>query len=138
MSCTKVILTNQGKIKGKIISLDPKLTLQRCINFNNVPFARCERFERATPYGPWNGVWDGTGDTSKVPQSNPLVENNDACSGITMFTQNHVKLYNQSPVSEDVLHLKDLQLLLLSKLSDYLDYCVWRVAHFHTLKNTLS
>ena len=56
-----VIETKQGKISGKIISLRSELTDKKCINFNGIPFATCERLEKPKPHGPWEGTLDGTG-----------------------------------------------------------------------------
>ena len=58
-----VVDTKQGKIVGKIVSVSEELTSQKAVRFSGVPFAKCERFEKPTPFGKWEGTKDATGIT---------------------------------------------------------------------------
>jgi len=53
--------TPQGPIKYKLLSCKRELTENKCANFNGIPFGKYKRFERAEPYGKWEGIFDGTG-----------------------------------------------------------------------------
>ena len=53
--------TKQGKIVGRKIEVSKELSLNKCVKFSSIPFARCKRFERAEPYGEWQGLIDGRG-----------------------------------------------------------------------------
>ena len=53
--------TKQGKIVGRKIEVSKELSLHKCVKFSSIPFARCKRFERAVPYGKWQGLIDGRG-----------------------------------------------------------------------------
>jgi len=55
------------------LSLRGHLADKKVWQFQNVPFAKLERFEKPKPYGSWGEeVWDGTQQTTAVPQSNFL------------------------------------------------------------------
>ena len=56
-----VIDTKQGKIVGRIVSVNEELTAQKSVKFSGIPFAKCQRFRKPTPYGRWEGTRDATG-----------------------------------------------------------------------------
>jgi len=58
---TVTLETKQGKVTGKILSVRPELSEKKCVNFNSIPFANVQKFERPEPYGNWEGTLDGTG-----------------------------------------------------------------------------
>ena len=45
------LVTNQGKIKGRTLSLKGQLADKKVWQFQNIPFAKIERFEKPQPYG---------------------------------------------------------------------------------------
>ena len=45
------LITNQGKIKGRTLSLRGQLADKKVWQFQNIPFAKIERFEKPQPYG---------------------------------------------------------------------------------------
>ena len=55
-----IIETKQGSIRGQVLKVKPELTEKKCVNFSAIPFATAERFEKAEPFGQWDGTWDGT------------------------------------------------------------------------------
>ena len=108
---TTVELTSkQGRIKGQELSVNVELTQKKCIHFGNIPFARCARFELPTSYGSWDGIWDGTRPTTRVPQNSTLSKNLKKCLGITAYATLE-EAFNEVPVSEEILHIRDLKFL---------------------------
>ena len=65
-----VIETNQGTICGKSVSVKAELSDKKCVNFKRIPFGKYERFERAEPFGTWDGTWDGKGKISNFKDKN--------------------------------------------------------------------
>lgn len=45
------IQTGQGRIKGRVVPLKGDLADKEVWQFQNIPFAKVERFEKPTPYG---------------------------------------------------------------------------------------
>ena len=64
MKAPKIQLRN-GAVKGTVIE---RSGVQINI-FNDIPFAKCDRFEKPQPYGAWDGLWDGTVKTRRCPAS---------------------------------------------------------------------
>ena len=62
------ISTKQGKIEGKKVQVNNELTENGCFSFQGIPYAKCNRFQKPVTYGPWDGVFDGTGKTPKQVQ----------------------------------------------------------------------
>jgi len=67
--------TPQGAIKCNLLSFKPELTENKCANFNGIPFGKYKRFERAEPYGKWEGILDGTGKSKFWSKIEVLVKN---------------------------------------------------------------
>jgi len=58
----------QGQIVGSVITRNDT----RIAVYSDIPFAKCSRFEKPKPYGPWLGTWDGTRRTRRFPASATL------------------------------------------------------------------
>ena len=94
-----ILNTKQGEIIGKVVTLKSSLTDKKCITFNNIPFATAKRFEHPEEYASWTGQRDGTGETSKVPQYNPMYKEEDRhnFTGISGFNSKLFDNYDSIP-----------------------------------------
>ena len=99
------ISTKQGKIAGKNVQVKNELTENGCFSFQGIPYAKCNRFQKPVAYGPWDGVFDGTGKTPKQVQYHEILENFDKIDGITVFPENSREIFDQTPTADGELHL---------------------------------
>ena len=97
---TKIIETKQGKIKGVFHSVAAELSERKCIQFNAIPFAKCERLAKPVEFGSWEGVLDGTKTTPKQIQYNALVETGHKVAGITMIPDNYKEQFDKAESKE--------------------------------------
>jgi len=66
--------------------------------FQNIPFATIERFQKPKPYGAWDeDVWDGTARTTAAPQSSFLIEFFRTITDIFAFHENDACVMNDPP-----------------------------------------